>query len=313
VSPNDVDSGATDPEPQEQAPETPYGNLWVPLIVIPFLVVGVIVLVYAFFGGIAGTDATMRENLARLVEGGPNERGQAATSLAAQIVANFEAQARDQKQPYEPGPGFDQQLQGAWERLGEKGNPNLRLVIAQAMALRNGPDAVGKLTSFLGLPESEDPRGEVRHAALFTLGQIADPAAAPEVIPFLNHELEELRIIAASALQRMPSPQTNEALRSLLGDPSLKIRGTAALSLSILGDDAGVDVLRDMLDPDSYAALQGTEAELQMDRVLALRGLGRLGFESDRREVERMKAEEADPVVREAAMRALANWGNSKR
>ena len=105
---------AADPEPQEQASDSPYGNLWVPLIVIPFLIVGVIVLVYTLFGGIAGTDASMGENLARVVDGGPNERGQAAASLAAQIVANFEAQARDQSLPYEPGPGFDQELQEAW-------------------------------------------------------------------------------------------------------------------------------------------------------------------------------------------------------
>jgi len=41
--------GADDPgEIAQDARESPYRNLWVPLVVVPFIVVGVIVIVYVF-------------------------------------------------------------------------------------------------------------------------------------------------------------------------------------------------------------------------------------------------------------------------
>ena len=85
-----------DPKPAERTngafaepvSASPYRNLWVPLVVVPFLVVGVIVLVYAFFGAIGGKEATLEENLDRAVHGGPNESQQALVSLASQLVVN---------------------------------------------------------------------------------------------------------------------------------------------------------------------------------------------------------------------------------
>jgi hypothetical protein len=58
--------------PPPAAPESPYKNLLVPLVVVPFMVVGVLVLVFVFFGAVAGEETSIEENLRRVVDGGLN-------------------------------------------------------------------------------------------------------------------------------------------------------------------------------------------------------------------------------------------------
>ena len=104
---------ATPPTPPE-APQAPadaapggYRNLFVPLVVVPFLVVGVIALVFVFFGAIRGEDPSMEQNLATAIDGGANERKQAALSLAAQALENSVALAEGREAPW-PAPPADE-------------------------------------------------------------------------------------------------------------------------------------------------------------------------------------------------------------
>ena len=70
----------------ELPPPPPYRNLWVPLVVVPALIVMVLVLVFVFFSSIVGEEASPRENLARMLEGGANERRQASFNLVRQTL-----------------------------------------------------------------------------------------------------------------------------------------------------------------------------------------------------------------------------------
>lgn len=301
------------PEPGQDGPPAPegYKNLWVPLIVVPFLVVGVIALVFVFFGAIRGRDATLEENLNAMVSGGTNERKQATISLVAQVLEN-EQMVRDGKQPmWEVGDDFLASLQQAWEDTAHEENLNLRLALARVLAHYGDPEVRGKLEFLLAVPDEEDHDGQVRFGALEALAVLGDPAAAPAVIPFLNHSDNYLRLGAAAALQALPGEETMAALRSLLGDSDLALRGMAAVSLSHLGDDAGHAVLLDLVDQATYDAIQAedpgkyTDPNLvQNNRIRALQALARLGHPADLALFNRIADGEADLRVREAAMRA---------
>lgn len=302
-----------DPAPPSGAPPppSPYRNLLVPLVVVPFLVVGVLVLVFVFFGAIAGKEASLEENLARVVDGGPNESKQAAMSLGVQAAENARAKLEGKPEPWPVGPQFREQLAQAWSTVSED-DRRLRLTIAQLSAAQGDPVARERLASFLRLPDEEDREGELRFAALMGLACLDDPAAAELVIPLVHNADPLLRQTAVGVLQRMPGPATVEALAGLLDDPSLELRGQAAISLSRLGDARGARVLRELVARESYDSVHraqpakfANEPLIQAVRVKAVEALARLALEEDRALLAGVAKDDPDPHVREAAMRAL--------
>lgn len=291
---------------------SPYRNLWVPLVVVPFLVVGVLVLVFVFFGAIGGTESGIEDNLTRVVHGGANERKQAAVSLAAQVVENHRAKLQGRKAPWPVGEDFRASLDEAWQQTLQDDNHRIRLAIAQLSAHYGDPGALEKLSTFLELSGDEDGDASLRVQAMLAMAWLRDPAAAPHLVPFLSHEDAYLRQAAASALQTAQSPVAVEALRGVLGDGALELRGMAAISLSHLGDASGASVLRDLVDPATYEAVReedpakyASDRLVQQSRLLAVQALARLDLDQDTALFERLAADEADLAVREAAMIAL--------
>lgn len=295
------------------APGGAYRNLFVPLVVVPFLVVGVIALVFVFFGAIRGEDPSMEENLRAAVDGGANERKQAALSLAAQALENSVAAAEGRDAPWPAPPDFQARLERAWDDIPADDDPHLRLVLAQLLTQQGDPDALAKLEAVLATPDAEDPEGEVRAYAMLATTWLEDERAAGLLVPFLSHSDPFLRQTAAGVLQGVPGEASRAALRGLLDAPDLELRGQAAISLARLGDPSGAAVLRDLVQAETYAAEGLREAgKFQGERVVhqarleGVLGLARLGLEEDRALLERLAGEDPDHAVREAAMRALA-------
>jgi hypothetical protein len=298
--------------PPEDAGASPYRNLWVPLVVVPFLVVGVLVLVFLFFGAISGREASLPENLRQLVEGGMNGRQQAAVSLGAQVVANRQALQAGREPPWETPPDFLSQLQAAWKAMLDDDNQTLRLALAKVLVEYEDPGAREKLVQFLQLTEEDDDDGQIRFGALMALGNIGDVAAVPAILPFLEHPDPYLRQGAASALQGLPGEASIAGLEGVLGDPSLELRGMAAISLSHLGSPAGATVLLDLIDPGTYEDIRRDDPLKYVDpqlvqnsRVYAVLALARLERAEDVPLLERLAEEDGDPAVREAAMLGL--------
>lgn len=303
----------TPPDASEApAPGGAYRNLFVPLVVVPFLVVGVIALVFVFFGAIRGEDPSMEENLRSAVEGGANERKQAALSLAAQALENSVARSEGREAPWPAPADFLTRLQRAWDELPVDDDPHLRLVLAQLLAQQGDPGALEKLEQVLATPDAEDPEGEVRVYAMLAITWLGDERAAALLIPFLDHSDPFLRQSAAGALQGVPGEQSRTALLGLLGSPDLELRGQAAISLARLGDPGGAEVLRELVRQETYAAeglreagkFQG-ERSVHGARLEGVRGLARLGLPEDRALFEQLASGDEDHAVREAAMRAL--------
>ncbi|MFM7297864.1 MAG: HEAT repeat domain-containing protein [Planctomycetota bacterium] len=305
-----------DPDPAQPAPEapqSPYKNLLVPLVVVPFMVVGVLVLVFVFFGAVAGEETSIEDNLRRVVDGGLNERKQAAMSLVSQALENQRARAAGSPEPWPVGPEFVDRLGRAWEDVSKDADPTARqLAIAQLSALYGDPAAFDRLSIFLDATNEQDPDGQLRVSALMGLSWLADERAAARIIPLLDSQESFLRQTAAAVLQNLPGAATQEALAKLLVDPALELRGQAAISLSHLGDLRGAAVLRELVDPASYATVQSAEPQkfaserlVESTRLHAVAALGRLNRPEDRALLEAVAEDDASLQVREAAMRAL--------
>lgn len=157
------------------------------------------------------------------------------------------------------------------------------------------------------LPFVADERRDVRAGAIRALGLIGDPRAGGPVLGVLRGTLaggepdtfedRYLRILAIQALGRLREPKAVPALQELAaegGDPFEKVH--AAVSLFLLGEELGYDLLRRSL----------------ADTSLAIRNIAVEGLADGRTEVARdlilAATQDESWVVRDAAYRALGSW-----
>jgi HEAT repeat protein len=305
--------------PESPAP-APYRNLWVPLVVIPALIVMVLVLVWVLFGSLAGSEKSPSENVQRMVEGSSNEREQAAMLLVNQIEAHLGDLNEGRAPEWELDASFLPDVQQALEKT-DADEVDTRYVLSFVQLQLGDPEGLDGLIALLASEEDDDPGAEVRFLVLRTLGvlgPILDPAqrqaALVAVLPFLEHEDHGLRSMAATALQGLPGDETRPALSRTLGDRVLQVRGNAAISLALLDDPAGAEVLREMLGEEAYAAEHAASAQrwahaelVSASRIQAVQALARLGREEDLAALEPLARDDGDPNVRAAALRALAD------
>ena len=314
-TPRTVDTAEPAPAPGTSGSSSPYKNLFVPLVVVPALIVGVIVLVFALFGAISGREATLEENLDRVVQGGAGDHTQAAFNMVRQVVENRDAQSRGEEPPWPVGPEFLPKLRRAWEAA-PKDEPLLRFVLVALLAQLGDPEGLPNLIALLDLSDAEDPEGRIRFHALASLGALGDERGLVPVRRVLETSADEgLRSVAAIALQGIGGEEARAALVGALDDRSFEVRANAAIGLASLGDPAGARVLRDLLDPSTYSGEQDRDQRkfelprhVSAARVQAIEALARLRLSEDRAAIERIAAEEDVVAVREAAMRALEAW-----
>jgi HEAT repeat protein len=305
------------PEPPAASP---YKNLWVPLVVVPALIVMVLVLVWVLFGSLAGSEKSPAENVQRMVEGSSNEREQASILLVNQIRGYLEDQRAGKETTWELDASFLPEVERALAEV-EPDEVIFRYVLAFVLLQLGDPEGVDHLIGLLAASDDEDPGGEVRFLVLHTLGVLGPTLDAPTraaavaaVLPFLSSQDPGLRLMATSALQGLPGEESLAALERALGDPALDVRGSAAISLSLLGDPAGADVLRELLDPAAYAAERAVSStrwasgeQVSATRIQAVHALARLGRAQDLAALEPLARDDEDLNVREAALRALAD------
>jgi len=313
--PSDPGAPAT---PAEQVPESPYKNLLVPLVVVPALIVMVLVLVFVLFGAVAGKEDSPRENLARLLHGGFNERKQAAFNLVRQVLEYRSASAQGAKPEWEIDASFLPELRSAREEVGELHSSKdvpIPLVLSSLLAQLGEPEGVQQLAEMTALTDELDPEREYRMYAAMTLGALGPEldasgreTAARALIRLLDGEDPALVLVAIAGLQTLPAPETIPALRGMLASRALEQRASAALSLAALGDASGRAVLEEMLTLAPYEEERRSDqrkwpvprvSESRCKALAALRALGVLG-----EELLRGLAEDDDPNVRKAALGA---------
>ncbi len=301
------------------AGSSPYKNLFIPLIVVPAAIVGAIVLVFLFFGAIAGHEASVEENLSRVMSGGAGDHSQAAFNLVRQLAENQAARNEGRELPWPIDERFLPKLQAAWDAT-PADDKTIRLVLAGLSAQLGDPDSVPKLVSLLESMDAEDTDG-VKFHALANLGAIGDPRAVPAIVRYLEGSSDEgLRSVAAVSLQRIPGEESRIALVGALDDRSLEVRANAALSLAERSDPAGARVLRDLLQRSTYATEHELDARkyaqprrITESRVKAVEALGHLRLADDAPLIAELAERDDDLAVREAAMKAIAEWPGADR
>ena len=290
---------------------SPYRNLFVPLVVVPAMIVIVVLLVYTLVGAITGEEASVDENLRRVLQGGSNERTQAAYALVAQLAENHRALGDGEELPWEISEELAPNLAGALEGLGDD-EAQLQYVLSSALHHLGDPAGLAGLRKILVLGEEADPDGKLKFHALYCLGSRGEPETFEDIQAFLESEDTGLRILSAGFLRFYPEELAIPALEGALGDHDLAVRLNAAISLSWLGNSAGAMLLKDGARRDLYEAEQVRDPRkyarpevVRGNRLRAVEGLARLGRTEDRAFFEELVADDEDLEVREAAMRAL--------
>jgi HEAT repeat protein len=308
--------------------ESPYKNLFVPLVVVPALIVMVLVIVFSLFGALAGTEDSPRDNLDRLLTGGVNERQQAAFNLVRQILEYEHAKAEGREPEWGIDATFLPRLKNARDSLPAMKGPRdvaTPFVLSSLLAQMGDPDGVRQLVEMTRLSETLDPEGDFRVNATFTLGAIGRDLAEPELllaartlIELLDDPDEGLVLAAAAGLQNLPSPGTVPALKGMLASRRVDHRLQAALSLTSLGDASGADVLLEMIRQEPYEA-EREEAEREENPPLwapqrvsesrrkALEALLELSLPPSTAVLELIAEDDPDPNIREAAREILAH------
>jgi hypothetical protein len=164
-------------------PESPYRNLLVPLVVVPALIVMVLVAIGTFVMVAVGSEDSPSENLKRLLDGGANERRQAAFALARQVMIFQEARAEGREPEWEIDASFLPELEAARLSLGPIEEPKdvaRPFVLSSLMAQLGDPEGVAQLAELTALPDELDPEGEYRSYAALNLAVLGPEMAPPE-------------------------------------------------------------------------------------------------------------------------------------
>jgi HEAT repeat protein len=300
----------------ETRPKSPYSTLWMPLVVVPAVIVIVLVLIFLMFGGIAGGPTSITDNLNVVVNGGKNEREQAAFHLSQKIAENSQAALAGEELPWPVPEDLAETVHAAWAGM-PADDPNARFLLASILAEMGDPDGVPYLIELLESTE-DDPQNERRFQILAKLGALGDERARGPMLEFAGSKDAGLRSLVAIVLQNIPGEETTVALVGLLGDHELEVRANAAISLSKLGDPAGVEVLFSLLEPELYVAENKANRErfrtgksVSQSRRAAVMALLRLGRSEDRARLEAW-SEDSDLEFRAVVIDAVANWEGAK-
>ncbi|MDP6538633.1 MAG: HEAT repeat domain-containing protein [Planctomycetota bacterium] len=299
---------------------SPYRNLWVPLVVVPALIVVVMVLVAVLFGAISGGKTTLAQNLVAVETGGANERTQALFALAQKFAENLRALEDGEPEPWP----FDEaemarKLGVAWERTAEEDH-EIRIVLASLLTQLGDGQGVAYLVTMLDLSEADDPQAEIRfnvlaNLILADLSALTDDRLADVLGRLAKCEHYDLRSLAVVAARKLPFAQALPLLREALGDSFIEMRLNAAVGLAGMGDPSGAEVLRDLLEQEVYAAERRANAALwhraeaiSTARREALKALGSLALPEDRPLVARLAEQADDPNLRAVALEVQAAW-----
>lgn len=292
-----------------------YGNLWIPLLVVPAGIVCAIVGVFALFGSLAGSEGDLSDNLALVVSGGKNERQQALFNLARQAAENQAAVQTGEDAPWPVSTGFIGEVKAALEGLDVDENET-RLVLAILLSSLGDEQGIQTLLELARLNDEQDGDGRIRLGALQNLGLLAENQhesvheATGIAVALVTHDDLGLRMGAAGTLAVLRGEGGREALIAALDDSELQVRATAALSLSRLDPPhpVAVPLLKDMTGMELWEGARESTAgrfqrssDIQRYRVWAAEAIGRYGKAHQAFMVELKESD--DLQVREAALR----------
>ena len=288
---------------RESAPRNPLAAapaLAVQFFLIPLAVVAVTVSVYIGFRSMLADGRTPQDYLTEIQRGGSDRRWPAAYELSRMMS---DPKVRGDKT-------LAPALVNAFQH--SHNDPQVRRYLALAIGRLDPPlppDAVADLTAAL-----DDPDSETRISVIWALGSSGDPAVVPRLIPLYTAQDADpgIRKMVVYALGALPGDEQRTILRTALQDAASDVRWNAAVALARHGSNAGIGVLRQMLDREyvEQTVKRTVRADEDQDPVAdvmisGLRAAAALKDESLRASVVTLSRQDRSMKVRQAALEAL--------
>jgi HEAT repeat protein len=190
-------------------------------------------------------------------------------------------------------------LEQECEGLGGSGDLLVCAVLRGAIVQRKIRDAVPILNRMLA-----DPRAEAMHEDLAeTLGRMGDASSVPWLIDALSSKEVSIRAKAAESIGRLADPRAIPPLIKLLNDDSDNVRENAIQALAEMGAVQASDALLEVAASPEQSGYIRSEA---------IRALGRMRIREAVPLLRRLREQEEDEEIRQAAADTLAILDNSK-
>ncbi len=265
-------------------------------VIFPVAIILVALAIYLGLGLLTAEKKTAEDYLNTIRVGGINSRWQAAYELATVL--------EKEKREGRIGRRFVGELIRVFE-ASRSDDPRVRRFLAAAMGRVQDPKLVGVLISAL-----DDPDDETRINAMFSLRAQGDPSAVSNLKRIASGDDAGLRKAAVYALGGLDDPRVPPALEQALHDRAPDVRWSAAGEGVAGGILAGVGVLGEMLGGGSLEAFDGISGEGRRNILVeAIRAVGILDARSLAPSLQRLRQQDPDLRVRQAAIEVLNEWG----
>ena len=265
-------------------------------VIFPVAIILVGLAIYLGLGLLTVERKTAEDYLNTIRVGGINSRWQAAYELAT-VLDQEQREGRI-------GRRFVGKLIRVFE-ASRSDDPRVRRFLAAAMGRVQDSELVGVLIASL-----EDPDDETRINAMFSLRAQGDPGAVPHLIRIASNDDAGLRKAAVYALGGLDDPLVPPALEQALHDRAPDVRWNAALQLAGAGNNAGLVVLEELLSPGYLEGFDRISGEGRRNILVeAIRAVGMLNARSLTPALQRLREQDPDLRVRQAAIEILNVWG----
>ena len=156
----------------------------------------------------------------------------------------------------------------------------------------------------------DDPDDETRIYAAFSLGAQEDVRAVHPLIALASSDDAGIRKAAVYALGQLKDPRVQPVLEVALRDRAPDVRWNAALQLAGAGNNAGLDILGEMLNRQYLETLKQMSGEHRRDvMVEAIRAVKLLDARSMAPTLRDLREGDPDMQIRQAAIEVLKAWG----
>ncbi len=265
-------------------------------VIFPLAIILVALAIYLGLGLLTAEKKTAEDYLNTIRVGGINSRWQAAYELATVL--------EQEKREGRIGRRFVGELIRVFE-ASRSDDPRVRRFLAAAMGRVQDPELVGVLISAL-----DDPDDETRINAMFSLRAQGDPSAVPHLKRIVTGDDAGLRKAAVYALGGLDDPRVPPVLEQALHDRAPDVRWNAALQLAAARNKSGLDVLGEMLGQGYLDGFDRISGEGRRNILVeAIRAVGILNARSLAPSLQRLRLQDQDLRVRQAAIEVLNKWG----
>lgn len=260
--------------------------------VVPLLIALASVLTFLAVRMLTADRRTAFDYLNDIRAGGVSTRWQSAFELST-LLGRDPALAAD--------PRFNEQLAATFVASRHDANAQVRHYLALAMGRTGNASHLPVLLEALDASPQED-LPYVIHA----LGLLGQPGAATALQGYLTHPLAPVRLQAVIGLGRVGGAESIAVLQPALSDPEPNVRWDAAVALAKLGDDAGRDVLLDLMRRDYYDAFAEVDGyEQSRAMVTAVFAAAQLNDPGLNAAIRALAEGDRNMEVRRAAIEAL--------